>query len=103
MAHPSYQKAKINSLSFFVSVIVPTTPGESTVIRDTSEIIEENSFVIKELISFISTFKKSKDIPSVIIYDKTNEYKINNELTKNLSNNVAVFNITAKLLQIQEV
>uniref|UniRef100_A0A914QJD9 Uncharacterized protein n=1 Tax=Panagrolaimus davidi TaxID=227884 RepID=A0A914QJD9_9BILA len=92
-----------NKYSFFVSIIVPTIPGESTVIRDTSEIIEENSFVIKELISFISTFKKSKDIPSVIIYDKINEYKINDELTKNLPNNVPVFNITTKLLHIQEV
>lgn len=92
-----------NKYSFFITITVPTIPGESTIVRDTSEIIEENSFVIKELITFISNFKKSKDISSIIIYDKTNEYKINDELAGNLPNNVPLFNITTKLLQIQEV
>lgn len=55
--------------SFFVIITAPIVQGIA--VKSSKEIIDENSFVLKELGNFVAGLKKSKNVPAVIIYDRS--------------------------------
>uniref|UniRef100_A0AC34QKU8 Thioredoxin-like fold domain-containing protein n=1 Tax=Panagrolaimus sp. JU765 TaxID=591449 RepID=A0AC34QKU8_9BILA len=68
-AEPILFKNVLNNqkFSFLVMITIPMVQGTS--VKTTKDVIDENAFVLKELGNFISS-KTSKEIPTVIIYDK---------------------------------
>ena len=54
--------------TFLVMIDYPTI--QLTPIKSCNEILEENSYVLKQLGNFVSDFQKPKEPPAVIFYDK---------------------------------
>uniref|UniRef100_A0A7E4VLS5 Thioredoxin-like_fold domain-containing protein n=1 Tax=Panagrellus redivivus TaxID=6233 RepID=A0A7E4VLS5_PANRE len=90
----------INKYTFFVVITAPfpTIPPNNPGPKD---VLDENAFVLKELVKYVSSMKKAKETLSTIIYDKSNSVDIAAVLAK-LPSEVKAFVFTSKLRYIQE-